>query len=379
MIKVNWRKLKKRYFLFALLFLIGVLSFLDFIKPKGQAYDFMDRFTSRDEIERLAPNAKKEIFLIGSFHFKRYFDVQPVIDQIVDFGPQELFAEAVPPNDYLEAYRNYLYNIKGKDYYTQMIDSTINFTGIGKELALKILEQNNNKVITESGDIKSQIDLANAFFISNDESNGYLQLGYIRKQVDSSDYQLLSNEISPIHLRRFFILREILDVLRPAAVELGLERIEPMDYQRDRVANDSLLNISTSKLIWRQFWKVWKLPRIIKLMKMDNEGPANDKEALEHFKILNELRFYKDAIDLQQSMLYNSNVPASIEWNEINSYRNQQMVKRISETMNKNGSDKAVVLVGASHVPHFIYEISRQMPSTKIKFLDLELLLEKAD
>ena len=137
MIKLNWRKLKKRYFLIAFLFLIGLLSLLDFIKPKGPVYDFMHRFTSRDQIEQLAPNANKEILLIGSFHFKKYFDVQPVIDQIVNFEPQELFAEALPPNDYVEAYRNYLNRRRGENYYTQMIDSSINFTGIDKEMARK--------------------------------------------------------------------------------------------------------------------------------------------------------------------------------------------------------------------------------------------------
>ena len=308
------------------------------------------------------------------FHFKKFFDVQPVIDQIVDFGPQELFAEVVPPTDYLETYRNHLYRRKGENYYTQMIDSSIAFTGMDKESALKFIQQNNNKVIKEPGDTNSQIQLANAFFISNHEPNGYLQLAYIRNQVDSTEYQLLRKEISPIHRERTFILPEISHVLRPAAVELGLERIEPMDYQRDRILNDSLLNIASSKLMWRQFWKVWKLPRMIKLMKMDNEGPKNDTEAITHFKVLNELRFYKDAIALHQSFLYNKGLPASIEWNEINSHRNQQMVKLISEAMKKNGSSKAAVLVGASHVPYFIYEISKQMPTTKIKLLDIESL-----
>lgn len=374
MSKTKRMKFKKRYFLVVLLLLMGILGILDIIKPKGPVYDFILGFDSRAEIEQIAPYAEREILLIGSFHFNKSFDVQPVIDQIIDFEPQELFAETVPPNDYVESYRNHINRRRGNNYYTQVIDSSIEFTGIDKESAANIILQNDNKVISEPGDTKSQIDLANAFFVSNDEANGYLQLAYIRSQVDSADYQLLRKQISPIHLRRSFILREILNVLRPAAVDLGLERIEPMDYQRDRVANDSLLNIASSKLMWRQFWKVWKLPRMIKLMKMDNEGPKDDEEAVEHFRILNELRFYQDAIKLHQSFLYNSKVPASIEWNEINANRNQQMVKLISESMNEKGSNKAVVLVGASHIPYFIYEISRQMPSTKIKFLDLESL-----
>ena len=204
-IKAGRIKLKKRYFLIALLLLMGILSFLDFIKPKGPVHDFIHRFDSRNEIEQLVPNAKKEILLIGTFHFKDIFDVQPVINQIVDFEPDELFAETLPPNDYIEAYRNYVYRKRGSDYYTQMIDSSISFTGINKELAAKIIQQNNKKVIIEPGDIKDQIELANAFFISNDESNGYLQLGYIRDQVDSTEYQLLKKEISPIHLQRSFI------------------------------------------------------------------------------------------------------------------------------------------------------------------------------
>ena len=196
MTKANRIRFKKRYFLFALLFLMGILGVLDIIKPKGPMYGFIHDLNSREDIAQLTPNAEKEILLIGSFHFKRFFDVQPIINQIVDFGPQKLFAEVVPPNDYTETYRNYLNRRKGDHYYTQMIDSSIRFTGMDKKLAKKIIQENNNKVITEPGNIKNQIALANAFFISNNESNGYLQLAYIRKQVDSTEYQLLKKLIN---------------------------------------------------------------------------------------------------------------------------------------------------------------------------------------
>lgn len=355
---------------------LGGMFLLLSCKSSGEVYEYIKDFENREEIEHLVSNPTKELLLIGSFHFKRYFDVQPVIDQIVDFEADQLFGEVVPPGDYVESYRNFLYasSRRGNSYYTQMIDSTIRFTGIDKLKASGLVRANDDVVITDSGNSAEMVELANAFFVRNDESNGYLQMGYLRAHLDSAGYTNLSNQISPVHLQRTFILREVLHVLRPAAIELGIKRIDQMDYQRDRAVNDSLLNIISAKLIPRQFWRVWKIPYMIRMMNMDKNGPKDDEDAIRHFEILNRFDTYLNMAEVHEKYLYNPKMTPSMEWNRIYRKRNQKMVELIASSMTENGSNKAAVLVGASHIPYFIFEISKQMPDTKITLLDLDRL-----
>jgi len=143
-----------------------------------------------------------------------------------------------------------------------------------------------------------------------------------------------------------------------------------MDYQSDRILNDYLLEITTRKLIPRQLWKLWKWPYMLKMLKLD-KGPKDDVDAVRHFEVLNRWRTIKNLVKVNERYMNKSSVPASIEWNALYRKRNHEMVRLIVDKIHQTDAKRSVVIVGASHVPYFVYELHQQAPNTKIRFLDL--------
>ncbi len=329
------------------------------------------------------PSADPEILLVGTFHFRRKkFDVISVQKQILDFSPEAVFVEEVPPSDksgYKETYKNKLYASEryGNSLYSETIDSCVSFSNVSRLKAPGIINKNYRSLAENPQNMRIRVELINALFINGDDHNAWLQMNYLKKIANSDpdvQFDSLTSSISPLHLKYRFYMGETRYLSVPIATELGISKLYGMDYQIGRKRADSLLSISSQKMVPQLLWKLWKLPYMIKMMKMDKKSPKDEQDAVTYFKILNSRQTQKRMMKLHEVHLYNEKNAASKEWIDLYRKRNSEMVKTITKEIENNAIRKAVVVVGASHVPYFIYELHKQLPGSTIKLLDINQL-----
>jgi hypothetical protein len=158
----------------------------------------------------------------------------------------------------------------------------------------------------------------------------------------------------------------------PASAALKVNEIQYMDYQKDREAIDSLLGITTKKLLPRLAIKVWLLPRMIKMMRMENHVPENERQALKQIKELNKRKTILQMAKLNEVWFKSEKVPASMQYLSLYRKRNKIMIEQILKVMNDHNANKVFVMVGAGHVPYFLWEMHLQSPQTKITLLNVD-------
>jgi hypothetical protein len=358
----------------AVLFILVLSPISSILGQEPIIYDYLRTFKDKEAIEKINKDSDKQILIVGTFHFgNKDFKVEPIRDEILKFEPEMIFLEEVPPGQDKEKYKDELYaNPKrGDRFYSQFLDSASAFSDISKNEALTIIRDLTSNA--GSFDINERIKLINALFIHSDDPNALLQLGYLKQAVIAQELpDSLKSLISPYHQKYRFSMGETRHLAIPIALELGLSRIESMDYQLNRTENDSLLSITTNKIVPRLALKVWKLPYMIKMMNLDKNGPENEKEAIRHFKILNSWKTMLNMAKVHEKYFNNDKVPESVIWNQSYRTRNEEMVKLIEEKATPSNAKRIVIIVGASHVPYFIYEIQKQMPAYRITFLNSE-------
>lgn len=322
-----------------------------------------------------------EILLVGTFHFRsKSFKIPSLEKQIEDFAPEAIFVEEVPPSNiesYKESYRNSLYENprRGARFYSDAIDSAVSFTGINREEARIIIEKNDGS-ITDLKDLNEKIKLINALFINADDPNAQLQIALLKKHCKKEHiaFDSIKKKLSPLHMKYRFAMGETKHLSVPLAVRLKHRELYSMDYQKGRMENDSLLEIASKKMVSKHLWKIWKLPYFLKMMNLDRKGPENDEDALRHIKILNQPKTMVNMAKVHEVYLYSDKLEASKIWLKSYQTRNREMMAIIRENTVAQGFNKIVVIVGASHVPYFMYEISEQLPQARIKLLELDKL-----
>lgn len=332
-----------------------------------EVFDFI-RNTDQGELT-LTSDFAIEILLVGTFHFKKKFLVPDVARQIINFNPEMLFIEEVPPSEH-EQYLKDIYRKRSINPYKKAIDSAVSFTGISKAEADEIITQLKGK---RNLSLEEQATVTNALIIKNDESNAFLYYYRAQQEMSSDDFQRFRSMVTPMHLKRTYCLGETQFLAIPIALDLRIGSISQMDYQVDRVVNDSLLEIAQRKLLPRQLWKLWKLPYFLKMMKL-NKGPKDNDEANRHFRILNKWGTIVNMARMNEKYLNKPSVPASIQWNEVYRKRNTIMINRVKEQSGQTGARKIAIVVGAGHLPYFIYEIKKQFNNASIRFLEVSNL-----
>jgi len=339
--------------------------------------DFLDAYPSSAN-----STSEIEIQLIGTFHFKsKKWTVAPIEQEILDFQPSHLFVEEVPPQGAegytKEAYKNELYTSskRGKEFYSNGIDSAVAFTGISRAQAPMVIAKSKELLKNDPNDLNARIALINALYINADDSNALLQLVYLRKFADESKgavYDSLLHQISPIHRKYRFAAGETKYLSVPVAASLHHNEIIPMDYQVGRTVNDSLLSIASRGMMPKLLGRFWQLPYFIKMMKMDKNDPKNDQEAVKYYRTLNEFKAIKNVAKLHEIYLYNPKIEASQIWIESYRKRNREMVASIRKKIVDGNIKKATIIVGAGHVPYFLYELNQQLPKARIILLKEE-------
>ncbi len=346
-------------------------------QKESAVMQYLSQFDSKEAVMSRNGASEVEIMLIGTFHFRnKKLSVPAVEQQLVDFNPQSIYVEEVPPH-LKEDHYNVLYSnaVRGDRFYSRMTDSVSSLTSIPKEKSHEIVQANRKLLLSNPADVDLRIGLINALFVSMDEPNGHLQISYLAELLGDS-FESAKKRISPINFRYRFCQGETKYLTVPVAARLGLNRIEAMDYQVGRARNDSLLSIASKKMIPGLMLKLWKLPYMIKMMKLDKNTPESTSEAVRHFDILNRWKTIKNMAKIHEIHLNKPRVEASRLWIESYRKRNREMVKLIVQKMEQKEDKRAVVIVGASHVPYFLFEFNRQYPTARIKFLDNRSLRE---
>jgi hypothetical protein len=364
-------RLKFYFGCFSVMLLLGGLD-VHAQKKESAVMNYLNRFKDKETfLESKTGTSDVEILLLGTFHFRNNkLKVPTVEQQVIDFNPQSIFVEEVPP-EFKEVYYNMLYTSprRGSKFYSRMIDSLSLLTGIKREEAEEIARMNTRLLEKDSQNIHFRIELINALYVSMDEPNGHLQLRYLKNMVGDS-FDTLNSKIPSIGLKYRFSSGETKYLSVPIATRLNLDSIESMDYQEERKKNDSLLSIANKKMIPGLMLKLWKLPYLIKMMNLSRNIPENTKEAIKQFDILNRWKTIKNMAKVHEIYLNKPRVEASQIWLKAYRKRNREMVKMIVQTLKQKGDKRAVVIVGASHVPYFLYEFDQQYPKAQIRFLD---------
>lgn len=356
-------------FLLVIIIILSNFSTIKAQKADRSVYDYI-RFYKK---QKDSISYKNEILLVGTFHFRKEFTVSNVKEQIMNFNPNMIFIEEVPFDaaDKVK-YMDYLYLWYGDNIYSSAMDSAINFTGFSFKKAVSNTSDPEAYLSIYPNNIQLHLNLINSLFIIHDEPNAFLRLYQMEKT--NAEYDSLVQYVSPMHLKYKFCSKETRFLSIPIAFQLGLQSIESMDYHYNRKQNDSLLSIASRKLVPRVLLRPWKIPYMIKMMSIDKKGPKNEKDAIKHFKVLNKWKSFKNMARLHDKYLNNSKVEASLEWNKNFKTRNRKMTERIVSRMHETQSNKAAIIVGASHVPYILYELHKQSPETKVTFLDISTL-----
>jgi hypothetical protein len=317
-----------------------------------------------------------EIFLLGTFHFKQKFVVPQVEKQLLDFKPEAIFVEEVSPDaSYKETYLNRLYSYYGVNVYSAKIDSLAEFMKINKSDVAGNINKSYQILRENPGALADRVNLINYLFIAKDDANANYQWHLLNSHLNSNQAQLtpiMDQKLTPFHRRLKFSMRETHYLTIPLAEKLNLQKIHYMDDQLMRFENDSLLSITVRKVMPKLMLRFWKIPYMLKMQKLDQQGPQTNDEALAHFKILNERKTILNMAKLHDQYFNNKKIPESKKWNEHFRERNQNMVDQIMKGLSDSKAKKALVIVGASHVPYFIWFIKTQYPQAKLRFLELK-------
>lgn len=334
-----------------------------------EVFDYV-RNTSKEEL-RSSDLPEIEILLVGTFHFKTKLSVPDVESQIKNFNPDMLFVEEVPADEH-QRFRSDLAKQRksARNLYDEAIDSAIRFTGLSREEAFRTIEQ---LTLRKKLTYQERASLVNSLIITNNETNAFLHFYSAQKSMNEVEFQKFRSLLTPMHLNRTYCSGETKFLTIPIAISLHLKHISLMDFQKDRILNDSLLAITQKKLIPRQIWKIWQLPYFLKMMKL-NKGPKDDSDAIRHFRILNKWKTIINMARLNEKLMNKRSVPESIHWNAIYRKRNEMMIKRVHDQSLRAHAKKIAIVVGASHVPYHIYEIKKQFKNASIELLNVKKL-----
>ncbi len=349
-------------------------------KWKSEVYEYTKEFLNSYDPHK---SCEREIMLVGTFHYRsKELSADAVKDQIIDFGPAVIFVEEVPPSDesgYKEAYKNELYENpkRGARFYSIAVDSMVSYTGISREESEQVIKTNYALLTENPENVDARVELINALFINGDDHNAVLQMEYLKQVLENipdKSFDSVKSGISPTSFNYRFSMGETRCLSVPIAVQMGHTELYGMDYQKDRVETDSILSIVSKKMIAKLIWKVWKIPYMMKMMGLNNRLPKDDTDADRFHKILNKPKTIKNMAKVQEVYLYSKKSEASKIWIDLYRKRNREMISMVKKAVEEQNFNSVAIVVGAGHVPHFLYEIDKQIPGFCVYLLDTNRL-----
>ncbi len=333
------------------------------------------------------PAKPVEVFLIGTSHsyYTQYEKFDPVIETVVAYKPDLIFSETLSPADY-DKLTDY-WNQKGID----KIMNNLKKAGYPAPKNLDAFIKKQYAVLAKNPNYhQDRMKLAHALFYKHDFGNANYQL-YLLNQAKpafgAEELAACNQILGPVDSLKNLGLRansEYTTIFYPAARQLGIQKMTPMDCQTYNTPWDKAWNLSDS--LFRKFEKSLTAldtnsatiggykKMISRYMELDKKETEIGKQGLltnylntpEGDELLHLANFYGGKYMLSVPGYPAKEVSEMLHFWQL---RNEGMCRNIVTRAREAGASRVVVAVGANH-RRIMLDILAGMPQVTVKSLN---------
>lgn len=328
-----------------------------------------------------------EVFLIGTSHsyYTQYEKFDPVISTVVAYKPDLIFSESLSPADY-DVLTDY-WNQKGID----KIMNTLKKAGYPAPKNLDAFIKKQYALLAKHPNFhQDRMKLAHALFYKHDFGNANYQLYLINKAkpvLGPEELAACTKILGPVDSLKTLGLRansEYTTIFYPAAQQLGIQKMTPMDCQTYNTPWDKAWDKSDS--LFRRFEKGLTaldtnsatIAGYKKMMSRYMELDKKETEIGKQGRLTEYLNTPEGDEFLHLANFYGGKYMLSVpgypakEVSEMLHFwqlRNEGMCRNIVTRAREAGAKRVVVAVGANH-RRIMLDILAGMPNVTVKSLN---------